>query len=192
MKRNRPNLSSSSLAGVALFLMLAFAAGCSKKEEPQTAAAPEQAPAARPVPKPAQPVQTQLSTAQAAGGSLDFKGRNDPFKPIPSALPPAPAAQAPAGGTPSRPPSEDLLPIQSFEVTKFKVAGIIAGLRENRALLIDPNGKGYVVQQGMAIGNADGRITRITANAVEVTERYREDKGRVRTRKIVLTLTKKK
>ena len=89
-------------------------------------------------------------------------------------------------------PAADLLPIQSYEVSKFKVAGIIAGLRENQALVIDPNGKGYVVKAGMQIGNANGRISRITSSSVEVVERYREGGGRPKSRTIVLTLPKKR
>jgi type IV pilus assembly protein PilP len=132
-------------------------------------------------------VQQQLSSAAAAKPQLDFRTRTDPFKPFAVVVAPAKTEQQKA----SR-PAVDLLPIQSFEVSKFKVAGIIAGLKENRALLIDPNGKGYVVQEGMLIGSNDGRITRITASSVEVDERFREDSGRVRKRKIVLTLAKKR
>ena len=104
----------------------------------------------------------------------------------------APIAAAPAKTEQPGKPASDLLPIQSFEVSKFKVSGIIAGLKENRALLIDPNGKGYVVQQGMLIGSNNGRIIKITAASVEVLESFKEDNGRVRKRKIVLTLAKKR
>jgi type IV pilus assembly protein PilP len=84
------------------------------------------------------------------------------------------------------------LPIQSSEVGKFKVVGIITGLKENRALLIDPGGKGYVVHVGTPLGPNDGMITRITAETVEVVERFKEDSGRYRKRKIVLALAKKR
>ncbi|HBG08260.1 MAG: pilus assembly protein PilP [Geobacteraceae bacterium GWC2_58_44] len=186
MKRNR-----CSTPYAASLLLVALLAGCSKKEEPAATPAPNPVQAATPAVQPAAAVQKPLSSAAGRGAStLDFRRRTDPFKPY------APAVAAPpagAGAPQARVRStEDLLPIQTFEVGKFKVAGIIAGLTENRALLIDPAGKGYVVQQGMLIGNNDGRITRITASSVEVVENFREDTGRIRKRKIVLTLAKKR
>ncbi|MBU5636135.1 pilus assembly protein PilP [Geomonas sp. Red69] len=166
-----------------LMLLLALSAGC-KKEEPPAAPPPASAAAApAPAPKPAPPVQQQLSSAAKVGTAVSFK--KDPFKPL--LVPQAPVAPAGQGARPSGPPPADLLPIQSFEVNKFKVTGIIAGLRENKALVIDPNGKGYVVKVGMQIGNANGRISRITASTVEVVEKS----GR-KSKTIVLTLAKKR
>ena len=69
---------------------------------------------------------------------------------------------------------------------------MIAGLKENTALIVDPGGRGYVVREGMSIGNSDGRISRITPSAIEVVERYRDDNGHMRKRIITLTLPKKK
>lgn len=183
-------MKKTSIFPYACFIaLLASGAGCKKEEAPPPpppAAAGAPAPPAAPTP----PVQAAASSATAtAGGGLDFRGRKDPFKPF-AAVPPAPAPGA-APVQKAR-PAEDLLPIQSFETSKFKVAGIIAGITENRALVIDPNGKGYVVQKGMLIGNNDGRVSRITSNSVEVVERYREDTGRSRQRTIVLTLTTKR
>ncbi|HEY5512448.1 MAG TPA: pilus assembly protein PilP [Geomonas sp.] len=180
----KKNLNSALLAGLLLLLLLP---GCSKRQEAPDVPAPKAAPQAKPAAQPVLPVQRQLSTAVGSNAQLDFKKRTDPFKPFVSIV----AAPAKTEQQAAR-PAADLLPIQSFEVSKFKVAGIIAGLRENRALLIDPNGKGYVVQVGMLIGSHDGRIARISASAVEVVESYREDNGRFRKRKIVLTLAKKR
>ena len=80
---------------------------------------------------------------------LDFSGRKDPFKPF--IVQQQSALRAPE----RRARAIDMLPIQSYDVTKFKVSGIIAGLKENKALVIDPAGKGYVVKQGMLIGSND-------------------------------------
>ena len=54
------------------------------------------------------------------------------------------------------------------------------------------SGKGYVLKQGMLIGDNDGRISRITATTVEVVENYRDDNGRIRKRTVKLTLPQKK
>ena len=66
------------------------------------------------------------------------------------------------------------------------------GLKENSALIIDPAGKGYVVKQGMLIGNNDGRISKITSSSLDVVESYRDDNGHHRKRTIKLTLPQKK
>ena len=180
-------MNRTSTLYACFFAALALGAGCKKEEAPPPS--PSHAAKGKPAPAPKSPVQTAVtSAAAAAGGAFDFHKRKDPFKQ------PAPPAPAPVAGAPvqrSR-SAEELLPIQAFETSKFTVSGIIAGITENRALVIDPNGKGYVVQKGMLIGNNDGRVSRITSNSVEVVEKYREDSGRTRQRTIVLTLTKKR
>ena len=185
----RKNLNSTLLA-LSWLLALALLPGCSKPEGTPQAKAPGEAPQARhPAPAPA-PVQKQLSSAAALPAPFDFHNRTDPFKPYaPVAATPAPV---PAKGGQPAVPAGDQLPIQSFEVSRFKVAGIIAGLKENRALIIDPNGKGYVVQQGMLVGSNNGVISRITASSVEVVERFKDEKGKTRKRTIMLTLAKKR
>jgi type IV pilus assembly protein PilP len=183
MKPNR----NSTLFAVPLLVALALS-GCSKTEEKPPTPPPAPAPKAKPAGAPAA-VQKQLSSATAGGKSLDFRNRIDPFKPYAPAVVPPPQAKNSQG---ENIPAADLLPIQSFEADKFKVAGIIAGLKENRALILDPNGKGYVVQQGMLIGNSEGRITRITATTVEIVENYKDDRSKPRKRTVVLTLAKKR
>ena len=182
MKRNQ---NSDIFAG---FLLLLALTGCSKHEEPPAVPQPKVAQQQKPAVKPAVPVQKQLSSAVNAPPSLDFSRRADPFKPAVQAVVATPAPT----GRPSVRSTSDLLPIQSFEVTKFKVAGIIAGLKENRALVIDPNGKGYVVRVGTLIGSNNGRIARITSSSIEVVESIRTEKGRVKKVKTVLTLAKKR
>lgn len=181
--------SLNSIALISLLVALC-GAGCKKEEAPPPPPASRN-PAAQA--KKVAPLQAQVSSATNPAVSLDFSKKSDPFKSqAPVVAKPQPGSQGNGGGGGVAPPAADQLPIQSFEVTKFKVAGIIAGLRENQALVIDPNGKGYVVRAGMLIGNANGRISRITSSSVEVVERYREGGGRTKSRTIVLTLPKKR
>jgi type IV pilus assembly protein PilP len=65
-------------------------------------------------------------------------------------------------------------------------------MKENSALLVDPNGKGFVVKAGMFVGNNDGVVKRITSSTVEVEETFSDDKGKSRKRTIKLTLLRKK
>jgi type IV pilus assembly protein PilP len=169
-----------------LLLLLALPTACKKEEKPAPPPEPK-----KPAPqKPAQPataVQNQATSAKPPA-RIDFSRKTDPFKAY------APAVAAPTPAAPQAAPirTGDQLPIQSFDVAKFKLVGIIAGINQNRALIIDPTGKGYVVQEGMEIGTSQGRITRITASSVEVVESFKADNGRIKKRKVVLTLAKKR
>jgi len=179
-KANNRSLFLASLLVVALLFP-----GCTKKEQP-----PPPPPPPKPAAKAPLPVQKQSTSAKTAGIAvqpLDFSAKKDPFKPF--ATEPAPQAKAKPAAMAS---TEDLLPIQRYDVNKFKVSGVIVGLKENTALVIDPEGRGYVVRVGMLIGNSDGRISRITPSSIEVVEHYRDDNGHSRKRTIMLTLPKKK
>ena len=177
--------NSQSLIVVLLSAGLLLPGGC-KKEGQAPSPPPARPSVAVKVPL---PLQNQLSSAKIDGKivpSIDFNSRKDPFKPFV-----APQAQVAKSAAPLSTTSKDLLPIQSYEVNKFKVVGIIVGLKENRALVVDPAGKGYVVKQGMLIGSNDGHISRITATSIEVAESYK-DNGRILKRTIKLSLPQKK
>jgi type IV pilus assembly protein PilP len=177
--------ASNSLLITCLLAMLLALPSCKKKAPappaPQTVQA--QAPVA-PVQKPVQKQQSSAQMETLKAPSLDFANKKDPFKSL--IAPPTPAAKTAA---PVATRSGSVLPIQAFDATKYRVSGIVIGLKENKALVIDPNGKGYVVKQGMMIGNNDGRITKITANAIEVSEQFRDESGHTKKRVIKLSLT---
>ncbi len=134
-------------------------------------------------------VQRQASSAKmpsySASVTLNFANRRDPFKPFIQ----APSPQAPVSKSVKK--VKDLLPIQSYDTEKFRVSGIITGVRQNSALVIDPKGKGYVVREGMLIGSNDGRVKRITNSSVEVEESFRDDSGKVKKRVVKLSLIRK-
>jgi type IV pilus assembly protein PilP len=181
----KKRVNKQILISAFLVIALLVSFGCKKKE-----IQPPPPPPPKPVAKPVQPVQAQASSAKTAGtvdNLLDFSNKKDPFKPF--AVEPVPQGQTKPAGIVR---TGDLLPIQSYDVNKFKVSGIITGLKENTALVVDPAGKGYVVREGMLIGINDGRINRITPAAIEVVEHYRDDNGHLRKRSILLTMPKKK
>ena len=138
------------------------------------------------------PIQSKPSTSSRLTSpsvlSLDFTNRRDPFKPYAQMV----AQQQTAQKKTAKTRLSDPLPIQKFDTEKFKVTGIITGLKENSALLLDPTGKGFVVKEGMLVGNNDGTVKRITATTVEVEEVFRDDSGKTRKRTVKLTLLRKK
>lgn len=180
--------NSKSLIMVLLIAGLLLPVGCKKEEQPPSQPPAKPAPAVKVLP----PLQKQPSSAKIGvnlASSLAFDKRKDPFKPFVTFQAQIAKPVASAGAHRS---SKELLPIQSYELSKFKVAGIIVGLKENRALVIDPAGKGYVVKQGMLIGSSDGHVTRITATTIEVVESYKDDNGRFRKKTSKLSLPQKK
>lgn len=217
MIKRRSNISFSSRGGLLFILLLTVAMYGCKKETPPPApvtplpqktvpaaaapvvvaapvkplqTAPSSAKKTATPTSPATPVQAQVSTAKRlvppGTVSLDFTNRRDPFKPFVQVQ--AQRASTKAG----KPRTRDPLPIQRFDTEKFRVSGIVTGLRENSALITDQNGKGYVVRAGMPIGNNDGFVKRISSEAVEVEESFTDDNGRVRKRLVKLMLLRKK
>lgn len=192
---------SNCIPNILLLVVSLIAAGCAKDEKANPSPA-VQAPA-KSATSASAPVQVRLSsTRNVAAASavqkqtsslrhvlppetiLDFSKKKDPFKPFVSQ--PTIAVKAV-----NRKSAGDSLPIQSYDVNKFRLVGIIAGLKENRALVIDPLGKGYVVKVGMSIGSNSGKIVRITASAVDVLEQFRDDNGITRKHTVRLTLSQK-
>lgn len=171
---------------VALVLIAAIS-GCKEKgattppqiQQPQATVAQVQ--------KPVQAQQSSVRTDVSLMSTLDFIKMKDPFKPLIVSV--TPVSGAPAGGMPR---NLSQLPIQAIDASKFKVSGIVAGIKESKALIVDPNGRGYVVKRGMQIGNNNGRITRISNNAVEIVEQYRDEDGHTKKRVIKLTLSPKR
>lgn len=158
--------------------------GCKKEVSQPPVAASKPAPQQ---PKPIQkPVSSALRLSPPPVNQFDFSNKKDPFKPF------AIVKAAPSVSPESKHKALlDALPIHSFDVGQFKLIGIVTGGKENKAMVTDPNGKGYVLRVGMTIGKNDGRITAISNNGVDVIEQFRDDNGRVRKENIRITLPRK-
>ena len=158
--------------------------GC-KKKEPQPAAPQPSVATSKPAPQQSKPIQKPVSSAlrlpPPSVNQFDFSNKKDPFKPFAIVI----AARN------ERKALRDALPIHSFDVGQFKLIGIVTGGKENKAMVTDPNGKGYVLRVGMTIGKNEGRVTAITNNGVDVVEQFRDDNGRVRKENIRITLPRK-
>ena len=83
------------------------------------------------------------------------------------------------------------LPIHRFDISQFKLIGIVLGGKDSFAQVVDPNGKAYVISIGKTIGKNEGKVVAITRTHVEITEQFRDDNGRVRKENIRLTLPRK-
>lgn len=113
--------------------------------------------------------QVPVNTFDAAARDAEIKpreiltyrpaGKRDPFKSLIKSTEPLKKREG-----------KGLSPLESFDVSGFKLIGIISANRGNFAMLIAPDGKGFTVRKGMHVGLNNGKITRITSNAVEVVE----------------------
>ena len=163
--------------------------GCGK-DKPAPPAPPVRPAAAKP-PAPPKPVQKPFSTVvkppPAPVNMFDFSSKKDPFRPF-AAVKPEPAAPDPKQ---LQKLLKEAIPIHSYDVSQFRLIGIIVGEKENRAMVVDPANKGYVLKIGMTIGKNEGRVTAITSSGVDVLEQFRDDNGKIRKERIKLNLPKK-
>ncbi|MEI8356543.1 MAG: pilus assembly protein PilP [Deltaproteobacteria bacterium] len=165
---------------VCLVLILA-ACGEKRAQAPQPALKP------KPVAKTASPAQTQPSSAKvtvSTSPQFNFDNKKDPFRPF--VVETKPEAKQTRGGS-----SSTGLPITNYEVNQFRVLGIITGLKEDSALVVDPAGKAYVVKKGMQIGKNNGHIVQIKNRAIEIFENTRDESGKFIKRTVRLTLPRK-
>jgi hypothetical protein len=70
-------------------------------------------------------------------------------------------------------------PLEQFDVSQLSVVAVIWKTGNAKALIEDPQGQGYIVGMGTAIGKNDGLVTLIDDNLVVVKESYEDYLGNV-------------
>ena len=68
---------------------------------------------------------------------------------------------------------------------------MVWGTDRPRALVTDPSGRGYVVQEGTPIGKNDGQVIRIGDNSLLVKETYVDYLGEATTKEIEMRIRSK-
>ena len=175
-----------TIAGIWICVFVLTACG---KDQPIVTTPPPAKPqsAATAVPKPVQNLATSASRSSSPpANQFDFSNKKDPFKPF------IVVKEEPKKSFDSIKKSKyDSLPIHSFDVSQFRLIGIVSGDRDNRAMVVDPGGKGYVLKVGMSIGKNDGTVVLINANGVDVVEKFKDESGKTRKETVKLTLPMK-
>ena len=172
-----------------VFVCATLISACDKKQAQSPVTVPVKPPKSVALQRPAAvqaAVSSSLRVPPIPSNQFDFSNKKDPFKPF-VAVKSEPLNTAEALKRAKR----NSLPIHSFDVGQFKLIGVITGGRENRAMVTDPGGKGYVLRVGMLIGKNDGKVVSITSNGVDILEQFRDDNGRIRKENIKLTLPRK-
>ena len=151
-----------------------------------------------PAPAPAQPVSavqpkavvqktvSSLKMPPAQTNQMDFSTKKDPFKPYVAVKISTPAELAK-----QKQEMKPVLPLHSFDVSQFRLIGTVADVKGNKAMVVDPTGKGYVLKVGMTIGKNEGKITRIESSGVDVVEQFRDENNKVRKETIRIPLLRK-
>ncbi len=80
-------------------------------------------------------------------------------------------------------------PLQRYELEQYRLTGIVWGVDRPRALMEDPEGVGHVVELGTYVGRKWGKVTRIRADRVVITEEYLTPDGTLVVNPIEIGLT---
>jgi type IV pilus assembly protein PilP len=68
-------------------------------------------------------------------------------------------------------------PLEQFELGQIALQAVVWGTDKPRALVTDPQSRGYIVKEGTPIGKNSGLVTKIGDNMVVVREIYEDTLG---------------
>lgn len=105
-------------------------------------------------------------------------GRRDPFAPLISRTEVKERASA-------RPP------LERYNISEFKLTGIVWGGFGYNAMVEGPDGKGYFVRVGTVIGPNKGTIKKITKDTMVIEEKFKNYMGKIERKQIVIEMRKK-
>jgi len=165
---------------LALASLMLVSVAC--KKQPESVPSPPPAAKAN-LPKAA--IQKPVSSPKippAPVNQMDFSAKKDPFKPYVAVKVANPADVAKL---------KPVLPLHSYDVSQFRLIGTVADVKGNKAMVVDPAQKGYVLKIGMIIGKNEGKIVRIDSSGVDVVEQFRDENNKVRKETIRIPLLRK-
>ena len=84
-----------------------------------------------------------------------------------------------------------LTPLQLRSLGELKVIGIIWDGRSYVAMIETPDGKGYLVREGVLVGPEGGVVRKISAESINIEEVFTDFNGRKKTKMTVLGLRSK-
>ncbi len=162
-----------SIATLSFTCLLAISlAGCG--EEPASTPQPAQNRAVAKPPAKSVPAPVEEPAAEAESSEPQFRyvseGRRDPFFPLT-------VIKRPVGNDSDEP----LTPLQKYELQQYRLIGVIVGKDAPRAMVVAPDGKSYILKNGVKIGKNNGVVVGITENVIQVEEKYYDFSGNVRT-----------
>jgi type IV pilus assembly protein PilP len=82
-------------------------------------------------------------------------------------------------------------PLEQFDLSQLTLVAVVWGTERPRALVTDPSGRGYVVQEGTPIGKNEGEVIRISDNTLLVRETYVDYLGEATSKEIEMRVRSK-
>jgi type IV pilus assembly protein PilP len=179
MQRQRINHVKIAFTGFTLLLSLIAGAGisgCSDSGKPGEVKSPAAV-------KPQQQVITQgtatvMEQKPQAVYSYKSAGNRDPFTPLIVKE----DRKALMGERP---------PLERYNISDFKLSGIVWGGFGYNAMLEGPDGKGYFVHVGTIIGQNKGIVKKISQHTMVIEEKFKTISGETDRKEIVIELRKK-
>lgn len=87
--------------------------------------------------------------------------------------------------------SESRDPLLNFDLNKFTLTGILWGISNPKAIVVDGAGQGHIISRGTRIGRNKGQVIRILKDEIVVSEEYRDPLGKLMVTEQSLKLSKK-
>jgi len=165
---------------ICFVFILTFSCGDKGEQEKGTVTVPKKAALTNMTSKPA--VFTSISSKIANLPKFDFYKVKDPFF--------SPIVQQSVKQTKGGVTAKNLKPTQKFEIDKYKLLGVMIDKRAKAAIFEDPDGKGWVLKEGMQIGSEGFRIKKITADGVVAEEVVTDASGKKKSSEIFISIKK--
>lgn len=79
-------------------------------------------------------------------------------------------------------------PLEQFDLSQLSVTGVVWEGGSKRALVVDPSGRAYIVQEGDRVGKNEGLIITIGDSEMMVREKYEDFHGEQTEKEIVMRI----
>jgi type IV pilus assembly protein PilP len=111
----------------------------------------------------------------------EVTGRRDPFAPL------LVVSQQPLPFATTEPQT----PLESYDIVQLRLVAIIIGKGPSSAMVIAPDGKGYILKKGIRVGKNSGLVVGVRTDAVLVEEQFIDFSGEIKKRTQEIQLPKR-
>ena len=177
-RQNRQN-SPRLFFTLALPVLVAMLAGCSNSSKAPAPAAAPGASTQRQLIASAPTGTAFLKTEEKPVVAFSYRpnSRRDPFAPIVTRQ--------------EKKSLSDRPPLERYNISEFKLSGIVWGGFGYNAMLEGPDGKGYFIRVGTILGPNRGVVKKITQNTIVIEEKFKNVMGETERKEIIVQLRKK-
>jgi len=81
-------------------------------------------------------------------------------------------------------------PLEQYSLDQLRLVAVIWGMPEPRAMIQDPQGRGFVVRKGTKMGKNQGVVIKILDGEITILEKYVDLLGKVKTNEVSMKLPK--